>query len=67
MNSWWFFAKLGSNLEGVVIVLDVEFSRELIHLPDHLIIADPESLIAIWLLSSEGINDTIISLYLSLY
>jgi len=62
MNGWWFFVKLSCNFDCIVIVLDVEFSRELIHLPDHLISTDPESLITIWFLSSEGINNTIISL-----
>jgi hypothetical protein len=66
VNSWWFFVKLISNFDGIFIVLDVEFSGELIHLPDHFISTDPESFIAIWLLSSESINNTIISLNFSL-
>lgn len=62
VDLWWLNSKLGGDEHGVIVVLDVEFSRELIHLPFELGWVDPESWLACWLWWGEGINDTIIHL-----
>jgi len=62
VNLWGFLAELLGNGESVVVVLNIEFSRELVHLPVHLILGDPESLFTGTLGWGEGINNTIITL-----
>jgi hypothetical protein len=46
VNLWWLKAELISDLHGVLIVLDIELSRELVHLPVHLVLGEPESILA---------------------
>jgi hypothetical protein len=62
VNLCWLNLEFGSNSHGVLVVLDIEFSRELIHLPGHLVLGDPESLFTSTLGWGEGINDTSIIL-----
>lgn len=62
VDLWGFLAELFGDGHGVVVVLNIEFSRELVHLPIHLILGDPESLFAGTLGWGEGINNTIITL-----
>lgn len=62
VDLWWLHVQLGGDEHGVVVVLDVEFSRELIHLPLELGLADPESWLASWLWWGEGVDDTVVHL-----
>jgi len=60
VDLWWGRSELGGDEHGVLVVLDVEFSRELVHLPLELRWVNPESWLAFWLWWGEGVNDTII-------
>ena len=54
--------KLVSNLDSVFVILDIEMSRELVHLPVELVFGDPESLLAVASSGSLGIENAIILL-----
>lgn len=60
----WLDLKFITDLHGVSIVLDIEVSRELIHLPFHLVFVDPESLFASSLLWGKSVDDSSITIIL---
>lgn len=62
VNSWCLHTELLSDLHSVLVVLLIEMSRELIHLPVHLVSGDPESWLTGTSLWGKSINDAIVSL-----
>lgn len=65
VDSWWLHSELAGNLHSVQVVLLLEVSGELIHLPIHLVLWDPESWLASTSLWGQGINNSIIALELN--
>jgi len=61
VDLWCWLSEFTSDLSGVVVVLEVEVSGELVHLPVQLVFAQPESFLAGTLLWGKSINDTIIT------
>jgi len=64
VDSWGWDTELTSNFDGIQVVLFIEFSWELVHLPSHLIFWNPESFFACSFLWGHGINDSIITIEL---
>ena len=62
VDSWGLLTELLGNLHSVLVVLLIEMSRELVHLPFHLVFGDPESWLAGTSLWGKGINNATISL-----
>ena len=58
MDLWCLKTELISDFHGVLIVLDIELSRELVHLPVHLVLGEPESILTA--LGGKSIDKTII-------
>jgi hypothetical protein len=58
VDLWCLDSEFFSDLDGVEVVLLVELSGELVHLPVHLVLGDPESGLASTGLWGKGINDT---------
>jgi len=61
VNLWCWLSEFTGNLSGVLVVLEVEVSGELVHLPVQLVFAQPESFLAGTLLWGKSINDAVIT------
>ena len=62
VDLWWLDTHLLGDLHGVLVVLLIEMSRELVHLPVQLVLGDPKSWLAGTSLWGKGINNAIIFL-----